>query len=276
MISTDHLPINALLQLEYLCGNIIMTEIVKHNEVDLNKVQYTKPTHKQNAYYGDMLYDKNELYIQSSRMKIIDIKDNKQLVVSVDPANFDFYDFMVSLDDHNLATTYRSSKEWFEKELPMDVLETMYRRISQPFKKGDTPTLEFKLHAPKKKLCQVYDQDNKEMKLDQLVIGDTIIAIVQVGGLKFLKRDYYCDLCISQIKCTKPMDPEPLQGCMITDEVEPERPEDICEFEILDEEVIERNQEKLAIEQQVKVIESTIHNEQQQLHELQEKLKNLN
>ena len=79
----------------------------------------------------------------------------------MDPQDFTFYDSLVKLDDHNLSKTYTSSKEWFNKELPMDVLEGMYRRITQPFKKGDVPEIILKLPYHKQKIqSRIYDQSN--------------------------------------------------------------------------------------------------------------------
>ena len=65
----------------------------------------------------------------------------KYLVLKVDSKDFGFYDLLVKLDDHNLSTTYQNSKGWFDKELPMDILEKMYRRITKPFKKGGIPEI---------------------------------------------------------------------------------------------------------------------------------------
>ena len=115
-----------------------MSEVIKYNKIDLTNINYTKPTNQQNAYYGGIDYNKNLFLIQTSHLTIQSIKD-KIITVSVDTDDFSFYDTIVQLDDHNLASTYKNSNEWFNKELPMDVLENMYRRMSKPFKKGEIP-----------------------------------------------------------------------------------------------------------------------------------------
>ena len=38
------------------------------------------------------------------------------------------------------------------------------------------------------------------MNYQDIKPGDTLLCIVQVKGLKFLKQEYYCDMCIQQIK----------------------------------------------------------------------------
>lgn len=246
-----------------------MSEIIKYNDIDLSKINYTGPTQNQNSYYGSIDYDNHSFAIQTSRLKIINIKD-KVIKVSVEPTDFSFYDTIIKLDDHNLASTYKHSKDWFKKELPMDVLENMYRRISKPFKKDEIPTLELKLSS--KPNCQVYDIQNNLIDLDKLEENSTILGIINIDGLKFLKRDYYCDIGLSQIKICKELIINKQSKCLIEDNIE----EDIYEYEILDEEVIYNNKQKEELKKKIIDTQKNIDNEQKSLLELQKKLRHLN
>ncbi len=245
-------------------------EIIRYNKIDLGKINYTEPTNKQNSYYGSIDYNKQAFAIQTSRLTIIDIKD-KIIQVSVDPNDFSFYDMIVKLDDHNLASTYKYSKEWFKKELPMDVLENMYRRMSKPFKKGEVPLLDLKLSIKPK--CQVYDISNKEIDINDIVKDSTIIGILNIKGLKFLKRDYYCEMYLSQIKITNSIEKPISNKCLIEDDI---NDNDIYDYEIFDEEVINKTKERNELMKQVDTIKNIIENHKKDLSLLQEKLKNLN
>lgn len=245
-----------------------MSEVIKYNKIDLTNINYKGPTNQQNAYYGGIDYNKNSFLIQTSHLTIQSIKD-KIITVSVDTDNFSFYDIIVQLDDHNLASTYKNSKDWFNKELPMDVLENMYRRMSKPFKKGEIPLLDFKL--PTKPKCQIYDQSNKKIDITDIVEGSTIIGILNIKGLKFLKRDYYCEMYLSQIKLTNPIEKPISTKCLIEDnEI------NTYDYEVFDEEVIQNSKEKIKLTSQIKNIEQDIQNNQKQLELLKQKLKNLN
>lgn len=245
-----------------------MSEVIKYNKIDLTNINYTKPTNQQNAYYGGIDYNKNLFLIQTSHLTIQSIKD-KIITVSVDTDDFSFYDTIVQLDDHNLASTYKNSKEWFSKELPMDVLENMYRRMSKPFKKGEIPLLDLKLTTKPK--CQVYDQSNKGINITDIVEGSTIIGILNIKGLKFLKRDYYCEMSLSQIKITNPIEKHLSNKCLIDDEGL-----NNYDYEVFDEEVIQNSKQKIELTNQIKNIEQDIQNNQKQLESLKQKLKNLN
>ena len=73
--------------------------------------------------------------------------------------SYDFTDLsgLVSFEDH-LQKAYSCD---LDKELPMDILEKMYRRITKPFKKDDVPTIELKVPMIKQKVqSNIYDQSN--------------------------------------------------------------------------------------------------------------------
>tara|TARA_Y100000389_G_scaffold202762_3_gene249071 strand:- start:1491 stop:2231 length:741 start_codon:yes stop_codon:yes gene_type:complete len=246
-----------------------MSEIIKYNNIDLSKISYTGPTQNKNSYYGSIDYNNHNFMIQTSRLKVIDIKD-KVIKVSVEPTDFSFYDTIIKLDDHNLASTYKHSKEWFKKELPMDVLENMYRRLSKPFKKDQIPILELRLST--KPDCHVYDTEDNIISLGELNVDSTILGIIDINGLKFLKRDYYCDICLSQIKICKELNINKQSKCLIEDNTE----EDIYEYEILDEEVIHNNKQKEELKKKIIDTQKNIDNEQKSLLELQKKLRHLN
>ena len=256
-----------------------MSEVTRYDRLILENIQYDKPDNQGNVYFGSMYYDLNPLLLQSSRLQVKEIRDDtkqKYLVLQTDSQDFKFYDKLVQLDDHNLEQTYQKSEEWFSKELPMDVLEGMYRRITQPFKKDEIPTIEFKIPFHNKNLqTKIYNQSNELVELDSIVPGSSIIAMVHVRGLKFLKQTYYCDLFLSQIKLVKdPIVVDP-SGCLIEDsEVEVDQ-DDQYDYEILDEEIIQKNKEIKDVEQKILDSRNKIKSDQEELSRLEEKLENL-
>ena len=243
-----------------------MVDVVRYTAFDTHKLSYSKPVNKQNVYYGDILYQGNACYIQSAKLQVESIhKDKQTLTCSVDPSDFGFYDFLVALDDYNLDTTYQSSNCWFQKELPTDVLESMYTRITKPFKKNEVPRIDLKLSAGKA-TCSLYDQNNNEITIDDISKGDTVIAIIHMKGLKFLKKKYTCDVYISQIKVSTPY---PIAGCLIEDD-------ELDLYEILDEEVITQNEEKLLLSKQIKALETRISTHNSELIKLKELFREYN
>ena len=253
-----------------------MSEVIRHNQIDVSKVNYSKPENQQNVYYGSMNYNNSPFYIQTNKAQFVEIKEeNKQkyIVLKGNSKDFSLYDCLMKLDDHNLSSTYSSSKDWFSKELPMDVLEGMYRRITQPFKKGDVPEIILKLPYHKQKnQSKIYDQSNNIIDINQLTKGSMIICIIHIKGLKFLKKDYYCDHYISQIKLCESI-PFSIPGtCLIEDEGESNE----YDYEILDEEILLKNKEKVKLEEKYRELEGNIIDQQNTLREMRKKIDNLN
>ena len=256
-----------------------MTEVVRYDKLSLDSIQYEKPENQSNVYFGPMYYDLNPLLLQSSRLTVKEIKDdtkNKYLVLESDPNDFRFYDKLVKLDDHNLDKTYQHSQEWFNKELPMDILENMYKRITQPFKKDDTPSIEFKLPFHKQNLqTKIYNLNNELVDIDNLKQGSTVIVMLHIRGLKFLKQNYYCDIFLSQIKLVKEVVKtiKPTMCLIEDDEVKVE--ESKYDYEIVDEEVIQKNKEISELETKILDYRNKIENDKLELSKLEEKLVNL-
>ena len=258
-----------------------MSEITRHSQLTIDSINYDKPVNQNNLYFGSMHYKNQPLLIQTPRMIFKEIKEDsstkqKFLVVSVDPDDFSFYDLLVKLDDHNLSKTYKLSKDWFNKELPMDVLETMYRRITKPFKKGEIPEIHIKIPFHKQKIqSKVYDQSNSIINYEQLKEGCTILCIMHVKGLKFLKKDYYCDNYITQIKLCQGPTYSISDKCLIADDEFDEIDESMYDYEILDEEIIKNNKEKKELEQLINQLENKINLDQVELSTLKGKIEKL-
>ena len=288
-----------------------MSEVTRYNKLSMDNLQFEKPENKGTVYFGNMLYDLNPLLLQSSRLIVKEIKEvdkQKYIVLETSPSDFSFYDMLVKLDDHILDTTYQNSEGWFNKELPMDILENMYKRVTCPFKKDEVPSIQFKLPFHKENIqTKIYNQTNEIIDIGSLVPGSTIIMMVQVKGLKFLKQIYYCDICLSQIKLIKETLALNPKDCMI-EEDDDTKVKDIkvmdenYDYEILDEEIInnkvsgelaekeraekERVEIERAEKERVEIERSTIvsiinehkkkiENDQEELLKLEDKLKNM-
>ena len=128
-------------------------------------------------------------------------KKNPYLEVEIPKGKFDMYDFFLSLDDQNIKTTVKHSEEWFNKELPLDAIDDMYKRTTKPFKKDSNPSLKFRLPVIKNEIqCSIYNQQKVFVDLDEVKEDSEVILILHIKGLKILKQYFYCDCYISQIK----------------------------------------------------------------------------
>lgn len=188
--------------------------ILKHTDISLKKINYSKPEKQGTVYYSAINYDKNRpLHIQTPRMicksnglEVVS-KTNPSLECETMNNDFSFYDFMLSLDERNVRETYNNNEEWFGKAIPLDMIDDMYKRTNKPVKKDSKPLFSFKLPVIKDKIqCLIYDQKQICLDIQKIVPECEIIFVIHIRGLKFLKQHYYCDCYISQIKVFLPKD----------------------------------------------------------------------
>lgn len=181
--------------------------IIKHDELDFKKVYYSKPEKQGVIYYSSMNYDNKPFYLQTPKMSCKnsykEILNSNNSFLELEPVNMDysFYDSLLSLDDKNIKCTFENNKDWFGKNIPLEIIDNMYKRGTKPVKKNSKPRYSFKIPMIKDKVqCQIYDQRKICVDFEKIQEDVEVVLILHVKGLKFLKQHYYCDIYISQIK----------------------------------------------------------------------------
>tara|TARA_Y100001958_G_C21205735_1_gene531876 strand:- start:31 stop:825 length:795 start_codon:yes stop_codon:yes gene_type:complete len=259
-------------------------KIYTHDDLDYKKINYSKPEKQGTFYYSSINYDNQPLYLQTPKMickknisELID-KGNYNLEMETINNNHKFYDSILNIDDNNVKKTHQYSKEWFEKELPLDVIDNMYKRTCKPVKKDNKPLFSFKIPMNKNKVyCQVYDQNKICADISKLTENTEIICILHIKGLKFLKQHYYCDFYISQIKIfvDEKSKYSILNEYCINDENEEK--ENLAELErelMLDEDFIQgfKETEKNKLLEELKIENEKLESQQKIVNEIQKKL----
>ena len=123
------------------------SSIRKYEDIDVKDMIYNSPVKIGSSYYASIGYGENcePLYIQTPKIKSlhnlehIKGKSNPYLEVEIPNGKYDIYDFFLNMDDQNMKTTFKNSKSWFKKELPLEAIDDMYKRTVQPVKKHQNP-----------------------------------------------------------------------------------------------------------------------------------------
>jgi len=256
--------------------------ILRHTELDLKKINYKKPEKQGLIYYSAIDYQNNPFYLQTPKMICkkngFEISASKNNNLEMEPLNIDFsfYDTFVNFDELNVRKTFENNTEWFGKEIPLEVIDNMYKRSNKPVKKDSKPIFSFKVPMIKGNVqCQVYDQKQTCVDLNQLKEGTEVVCILHLKGLKFLKQHYYCDIYISQIKVFLEGDHKYtiLDSYAFNDTEEEER--ELKELEkdlMLDSEFLESIQNK---EKERNEIQSELENARKLLSEQENNIKTL-
>ena len=245
--------------------------LLKHGDMECKKIQYTKPEKTGAFYYSTMSYGKTApIHIQSPKMKCREsgeqLMKRGSLTLELEPLtnDFSFYDKLLMLDDRNIKETFNKNKDWFGKDIPLDLIDDMYKRTTKPVKKDCKPIFSFKLPITKGKIqCPIYDQKRACLDIQKLTEDCEIVVVLHVRGLKFLKHHYYCDMYVSQIKVCVPRE----QRYMIPDKYIIDDEEEETD-DILDEEVLMGIKLKQENESKVSEIETELSQKEEQIKEL--------
>ena len=268
-----------------------MASVVKYDNIDFSKINYSKPEKIGNSYFGSISYDSSvhPLYIQSARVKSLvngsDIKDKKNpfLEFELMDGSLDFYDFILSIDDENIKRTTQNSELWFNKEIPHESIEDMYSRISKPCKKHENPRLKLKLPVIQNTVqCAIYNQNRIFIGMDEIKKGSELILIIHIRGLKVLKQSFICDCYVSQIKLFQENNPSytVIQEYSIIDD-EKDDYDDIFSQEFKEEldetskqkKTLREKKEESILEKEFKVRQQKLHQEKMEKERIEKEKK---
>lgn len=258
--------------------------IIKYSDIDMKKIKYNQPEKQGGHYYSSISYNNSPLYIQTSKMicrsNLSENLSKQTTLLDTETLNhdFSFYDFLLNLDDKNIKETFKNNKDWFQKDIPIEVIDDMYKRLSKSVKKNAKPMFNFKIPVLKEKpQCSIFDSHKVCIDSHKIVPDTEVILILHIRGLKFLKSNYYCDCYISQIKAFVSKDKKysVFNECMINDE------EDTYEDQsIIDEEYVKEMEEKERLREKEKLLEKErlgkeIEKRKNEIKDLEMKLNNI-
>ncbi len=259
-----------------LSKNNYMTNVLKYNEVCKELIQYDNPEKMGTSYICPIGYDETlkPLYIQTPKLKFKINYDNPTYIDIEIPINkMDFYEFFITMDELNINKTFSNSNEWFNKELPFEAIDDMYKRTIKPIKKDINPNIRIKIPNENGKIqCSLYNQDRIYMGLDELrnvKNEDTeIILILHLRGLKIYKTSFIFDVYVSQMKVflNNQIKYNIISDYSIIDD------EGDNNNDIFTEEILSVNEEKMKKENKKKEKEKKEKEKQEKINKIQEEI----
>ncbi len=258
--------------------------VIKYNEIDNKKIMYHKPEKQGNYYYAPITYNNSPFYIQTSKLNCKNSIENclsksgNHLDVETMNHDFSFYDFLLNLDDKNIKETFKNNKNWFEKDIPLDIIDDMYKRLSKPIKKDAKPKFSFKIPVLKDKpQCSIFDSNKICIDYQKIKEDTDVILILHIRGLKFLKSNYYCDCYISQIKAfvSKENKFSIFNECLINDEEDNYEDESIIDEEYIQGLKLKEKKEQEKKEKEINILKKQIEEKREDLQKLEMKLNNI-
>ena len=147
----------------------------------------------------------------------------------------------------------------------------MYRKITKPLIKNKKTNINFKVPIINEEvLCKIYNQEQIDIQIDDILKGQECILIVHIRGIKFFKSYYICDYYITHIKTFTKLKYVIPEKCLIED-INPKN-----DYEIIDEEVLIEEKKREELIKQKKIEEKKkkiIENKKLELENLKNQMK---
>ena len=179
--------------------------IVDYKKIDFDNLSFCVPEKTINgSHIAYAKYQGTDLFIQTPRLNCTQILKNDtrcSLELEFDKAHGLFYEYITSIDDFNVINIQKHSKQWFGKEIPLDIVEEFYKTPVKMGRKNKPPTLKIKVPLSKgEPVCTVYDANNNETSFSRLKQNSKTLVVLKFLGLKFLTQQVLCEWLPVQIK----------------------------------------------------------------------------
>ena len=161
------------------------------------------------------------IYLETPKLKttsgIIKEGDDYYIDLEIDISNntSDFFDFLHKIDEKNISTCHLNSCSWFNQTIPLETIEDYYVsaiKIIQDNNKNQTnPIMRLKIPTIQNKLfLEVYNEQKKQIKINNIEKNDYLVGIIRFVGLKFLNKQFQSVWEIFKINLLKEIEEENL------------------------------------------------------------------
>lgn len=174
-----------------------------------NDLSISQPTALQGgAYFTKIKYRDEPLYIQTCKCVTRQglVETNKKAYI----------DLMFSKDDEsiiewfeNLESTlqkliYDKREIWFHNELDLSDIENTFTTPVRPYKGGKFHLVRINISKNKtvnipQYLCNIYDENENELSLQDVNDKTQIISVLEIQGIKFTSRNFQVEILGKQI-----------------------------------------------------------------------------
>lgn len=150
-----------------------------YRKLDFDNITYAKPIERNNFKFIDILNcNEDALLFKTPALKVYNIieKNNNDIYIDliINDDNKDLFEFIANIDDHNMLNIYKNCKNWFNKVIPLDVLDDFHKPVLK-IKKSGNAIFRTLLH------CN---------KINSVKKGDFAEFYIKLDSIKIYKREF--------------------------------------------------------------------------------------
>ena len=184
--------------------------ILDYKSLSVENIIFEAPIKtKNNAYISKAFLkkedgEKEDVYIQTPRLRNLSgIHKTQQRAffdVEIDQKHNEFYQFLKKLDEQNIMIIQKNSKEWFQQDFPLDVVEQFYRGVVHLGRDQSSPQMKLSLPVEDEEIkTEFFDNKRNRIFYKDVPEGSKLITVMKFVGLRFLQQNVVCVWVPTQI-----------------------------------------------------------------------------
>ena len=179
-----------------------------NKDFDFSKISISQPVSVQGgAYFTKIKLNNEPLYVQppkcSTKQGLNETNKKAYMDLMFTNEDDEVVEWFEHLEERLIELIYEKREIWFQNEMDKEDIENFFNPICRAFKGGKFHLV--RLHIPKNKTvssqyhCNVYDENENIIPLQDLNDTHTIIPCIEVQGIKFSARNFQLELVGKQI-----------------------------------------------------------------------------
>lgn len=182
--------------------------LVPNDNFEFDKLSLVNPiTLQGGTYFTKLLNDNNELYIQTPlcTSKNGFVKTAKKITCDMlfEKNNTVFIEWFENLESYCQKLIFNKSKEWFQDEIELDDIESAWTSSIRSYKSGMYNLIKTSTESPRithsANNLTIYDQQEKQLKIEEFNSDHSMVCILQIHGVKFTQKSFQIFIQLKQV-----------------------------------------------------------------------------
>jgi hypothetical protein len=182
--------------------------LVPSDSFDFTKLSLVNPiTLQGGSFFTKILNDNNELYIQtpicSTKNGFVKTAKKINCDMLFEKSNTVFIEWFENLEEYCQKLIYQKSGEWFADEIDLDDIENAFTSSIRSYKSGMLNMIKTSTESPRishsVSNLSIYDQQEKQIKIEDVNSDHTMVCILQIHGVKFTQKNFQIFIQLKQV-----------------------------------------------------------------------------
>lgn len=155
--------------------------------------------------------DETPLYIQPPKCLVKQVlnKTGKRMYCDFvfHQENEQFIRWMENLENKSQQLIFKNKSQWFESDLEIQDIENSFTSPLKIYKSGKSYIVRANIQTRNgKPVVKIYDEDEKEVLLDQIKENMNVMVILEIQGIRCSLRSFQIEIELKQMMVLKPDD----------------------------------------------------------------------